>query len=179
MLVALVQIIILITAITYIIKFYKFKKFAENEFVNYQSLLEEEKSIRQEEHYIHESEMHLYKEEHGELNREDEEAKIHKDNIKNITALKQDGVYHINLRAVLEQIDKIYSRKEEEKAKRLEAEKNISLALQKNKEIEQKVIDLQDIQEANNQMMEKIADTLYDKISQDLKQITQDGPDKK
>ncbi len=164
----LIDIIFLSVAITYIVKFYKYRNMAEKEFINYENRLAEEESKRKEEEYIHESEMHLYKEEYGEMTPENEGVRIEKKKLQDELGKNQGQDGNIDLQPFLNKIEKIYKEKELEREKRADAESQLALALQQNQEIEQRIEDFRVIQEDNTNMIKKISANLYRKISSDL-----------
>jgi hypothetical protein len=162
----LFNIIFLAVGITYIVKYYKYKDMAEKAFIDYESRLSDELSTRKEEEYIHESEMHLYKEEHGELTPEIEGEKIEKKKLRAQLSRADGG--GIDMEKMLTNLDNLYQEKEVERERRFEAEKNLALALQHSKNIEHQAEDYKAIQNHNIHALKKVAGSLYKKINGDL-----------
>lgn len=162
----LFNIIFLAVAITYIVKYYKYKDMAEKTFIDYESRLEDELSKRKEEEYIHESEMHLYKEEHGELTPEIEGKKIEQEKLKAKLMKGDNG--GIDMEKLLENLDNLHREKEVERERRFEAEKQLALALQHSQNIEHRSEDYKAIQNHNIHALKKVAGSLYKKINSDI-----------
>ena len=111
-----------------------------------------------------------------ELNIKTEEVKVQKEVINKDLSGRKDGGF--DLQSLLDKLDRLYKEKEEEKEKRLEAEKQVALLDQKAKEVAVRVKAFEDLYRNNIEIMKKLMGSLYKKISDDIQQIKKDNSSK-
>ena len=122
-------------ALTFFIKLVRFKKEVEKEFDNYEEKLEEEVSKRKEAESEYQSQLHLLK------------SSQHRTGDKNPSSAS--GADSKAVESLLFEIENLHKEKDEELKLRLEAEKQIELAIQKTSDVQQRIEDWKNLQEAN------------------------------
>ncbi len=167
----IIDLTLFIIMLTYMVKYYKFKKMAEKEFIRYEKMLQESEYKIKEGEYMYESGVKMYQSEQGDLDPEVENQKIQEEQMKKSLS---EGVSEgsIDLQPVMEKVDKIYKQKEKEVKKRMEAEKQAALALQRIEEVEKKIEDFRAMQNVGIDNFKKIASSLYKKIKIDISNIS-------
>jgi len=165
-----IDLALFIMAITYAVKYYKFKKMAELEFINYEKRLQESDYKVKESEYMYESGVKLYQSENVELDPDEENRKIKEQQVKK-SLLENNGQGSFDLGPIIEKINKIYKEKEDELEKRMEAENQVNLALQKIETMEVKIEDFRKMQSFSVDSFKKIAASLYKKIRIDINNI--------
>ena len=159
--------IILILAavsLTFFIKLVRFKKAVEKEFDNYEEKLEEEVSKRKEAESEYQSQLHLLK---SSQNRTGD---------KNPSSAS--GADSKAVESLLFEIENLHKEKDEELKLRLEAEKQIELAIQKTSDVQQRIEDWKNLQEANlkdaTDAIMKVGNDLYQRLIKSHKVETEE-----
>jgi len=155
------------TTLTFFIKLVRFKKAVEKEFDDYEEKLDEEVSKRKEAESKYQSHIHLLK---------NSEEKIHdkghsSNNEPNNTNNKV-------VESLLFELENLHKEKDEELKLRLEAEKQIELAIQKTSDVGQRIEDWKNLQEANlkdaTDAIMKVGNDLYQRLIKSHKVETEE-----
>ncbi len=146
----LINLVLTAIAVTFFLQFLSNKKQAKNELKNYEDRLRDEIEKRKEVELHYQSEM---------------------SNLKNaippVDPNEKEDIKVI-IDSLLADVDSLRKEKDEELKMRLEAEKQIDLALQKTKDVQRRIDDWKIIQEANLQdatdSIVKVGNDLYDRL---------------
>lgn len=160
----LIILILAVTALTFFIKLVRFKKEVEKEFNIYEEKLEEEVSKRKEAESEYQSHLHLLKVSQGKTSEK--------------TASSSSGSDSKVVESLLFEIENLHKEKDEELKLRLEAEKQIELALQKTSDVGQRIEDWKNLQEANlrdaTDAIMKVGNDLYQRLIKSHKVETEE-----